>query len=237
MRTFAFIFARGGSKGLPNKNILPIAGKPLLAHGIDMALQINDVEKIFVSTDCHRIANIANDYGAEVIIRPDELATDTAVEWKAWQHAVHWVNQKYGSFKCFLSLPTTAPLRRIQDVEKCIEAFRKEDDADCVLTINISHRNPWFNMVQYKKDLEIERLIHTRDITRRQDAPECFDMTTVAYVLNPQFILSSDNFWTGKVLGVQVPNQYSIDIDTELDYAIAKFMMEVWLPQSNRTKH
>ncbi len=233
MKTYAFVFARGGSKGLPNKNILPIAGKPLLAHSIEIASTIREISKIFVSTDSLEIMNIAKDFGAEVIRRPDYLATDIAPEWLAWQHAIKWAYEKYGDFDCFVSLPPTAPLRQVGDVQSCIDAFTSSAGIDCVVAINSSSRNPWFNMVKYIHGQEVERVISDRQIHRRQDAPMCFDMTTVAYVLKPRFILNATSLWDGKILGVEIPHEHSIDIDTELDFEMAKFLMETWLPQSD----
>ena len=96
MRNFAFIFARGGSKGLPGKNIKELVGKPLLQYSIDTALAIDEIEKVFVSTDDVDIANCAKQCGAIVIDRPAELATDQSPEWLSWRHAIDWVTEQYG---------------------------------------------------------------------------------------------------------------------------------------------
>ena len=120
MRTFAFIFARGGSKGIPRKNLKLLGGKPLLAWSIEMGQSIPEAERVFVSTEDDEIAEVANVFGAEVIPRPAELAKDTSPEWLAWQHAIQSVQAKYGLFDRFLSLPTTAPLRIEEDVRKCL---------------------------------------------------------------------------------------------------------------------
>ena len=93
-KTYAFVFARGGSKGLPRKNILPIAGMPMIAHSIKIARNLRGVDHTYVSTDCDEIASIAESYGTEVIHRPAELASDTASEWLAWQHAINFVLKK-----------------------------------------------------------------------------------------------------------------------------------------------
>ena len=116
MKTYAFIFARGGSKGVPGKNIRNLSGKPLLAYSIDLAKNIEDVEEIFVSTEDQRIASIARQHGADVINRPPTLAQDDTPEWLAWQHAVEWLNKRGKNFDIFLSLPTTSPLRNSKDI-------------------------------------------------------------------------------------------------------------------------
>ena len=118
-RIFAFIFARGGSKGLINKNILPIGGVPLVGRSINIAKEIENIEKIFLSTDSNEIADIGSSFGAEIIPRPDYLSQDNSPEWEAWRHAINVVKDKYGSFDIFLSLPATSPLREIEDVQRC----------------------------------------------------------------------------------------------------------------------
>ena len=102
MKTFAFIFARGGSKGLPGKNLLNLDGMPLLAHSIMIAKDIDKISRIFVSTDSPEIAEVGIRYGAEVIDRPIELAQDDSPEWMSWLHAINWVEGREGLFDCFV---------------------------------------------------------------------------------------------------------------------------------------
>ena len=134
-KTFCFIFARGGSKGIPKKNILPIAGLPLLVHSINLAKSFNEIDKIFVSTDCNEIADIANKENVDVIKRPLELAQDNSSEWLAWQHAIRYVKASEGEFNRFLSLPTTAPLRIKEDIERCLFALNEDVDLLQYMTI------------------------------------------------------------------------------------------------------
>jgi len=222
--TCAFVFARGGSKGLPKKNILPIGGLPMLAHGIKMARQLKQVDHVYISTDCEQIAEIGRLYGAEVIQRPSYLASDSAPEWQAWQHAVSYVTKKIGPFDRFLSLPATAPLRSSDDVLRCLNAL--QDGVDMVITMSPSTRSPWFNMVVADDSQKISLISGDGSLIRRQDAQKCFDMTTVAYVARPDFIINSSSLWDGTVVGVEVPRKRAIDIDDEFDYAVARFLME-----------
>ena len=145
MRVFAFIFARGGSKGVPGKNIRNLNGKPLIAHSIDIAKNISKISKIFVSTDDKNIADIASKYGAEIIHRPANLAQDDSAEWLAWKHAVEWVYEKKGHFDKFVSLQATSPLRNETDVVNCIKMLDK--DTDIVVTMTNTSRSPNFNML------------------------------------------------------------------------------------------
>lgn len=219
---YAFVFARGGSKGVIGKNLRTVAGKPLLAHSIDTARKCKSIKEIFVSTDDKQIAKVAEDLGAQVIERPAELATDEAPEWLAWQHAVHWLEKKGHNFDVFLSLPTTSPLRNTQDVENCLNALT--ENTDFVVTITKSNRSPWFNMVKKKGEL-LYLLCSEKAYTRRQDTPTSYDMTTVAYVSRPSCIKLSNSIFECRVKGVLIPQDRALDIDTECDLEIAEALM------------
>lgn len=224
MTTFAFVFARGGSKGLPGKNIKPLGGVPLLGHSIRIAQATPGVEKVFVSTDDQEIANVAAEYGATVIMRPPELATDTASEWLAWQHAVNHVRAGFGEFQTFVSLPATSPLRAVEDVEKCLEALT--GDVDVVVTVTEAARSPYFNMVVRDAEGISSVVLANSGVRRRQDAPAVYDMTTVAYVTTPDFILRTQSLFEGKVRSVIVPKERAADIDDAYDFLIAEALYE-----------
>lgn len=222
MKTYAFIFSRGGSKGLPKKNIKELAGKPLLCHSIDIALVAPSIDKVFVSTDDLEIAEIAKNAGAVVIKRPIKLADDHAPEWLAWQHAIEWVGKNYGRFDTFVSLPATSPLRSVGDVETAIQKLRK-DAADVCIAVTPANRSPYFNMVKYNQEGYVELLNKSDDeIKRRQDAPLVFDVTTVVYVSKPDFILNSRGLFSGKVTAIEVPKSRAVDIDDIYDFKLAE---------------
>jgi CMP-N-acetylneuraminic acid synthetase len=224
LKTFAFVFARGGSKGIPGKNTRDLAGKPLLAHSLEIAKALPEVSGVFVSTDDPGIARVARDWGVEVVDRPESLATDSSPEWLSWQHAIRWVSEHYGSFSRFVSLPATAPLRNTDDVSRCLQALDQETDV--VVSVTEASSSPWFNMVRVENDGQI-RLLADGDgqVARRQDAPTIFDMTTVAYVSRPSFILENSGIWQGRVRGVIVPGERALDIDTPLDFKFAEFLI------------
>lgn len=222
-KVFAFIFARGGSKGLPNKNILKFAGKPLIEHSIEVAKKVPSINKIFVSTDSKKIIEIAHTSGVNVIVRPKELCGDNSPEWLSWIHAVKYAQKKFGNFSTFLSLPATSPLKTNVDVTNCLKLFTTKTDV--VITMTKSSRSPWFNMVKFNPDRSLS-LLSTKSskIVRRQDAPISFDIATVAYVTSPNYILNNENIWNGKVFGVEIPTERAIDIDTKLDFEFAEFL-------------
>ena len=227
MKTIAFIFARGGSKGLPGKNIRLLAGKPLIAWSIDQAKSISRIDRVIVSTDSEEIANVARQYGAEVpFMRPEELAQDNSPELLAWRHALNYLQETEGQLPgVMLSLPTTAPLRLSEDIENCLDEFER-GGFDAVVTVTDARRSPYFNMVKENQDGTVGLVIPPRSqLSRRQDAPLVYDMTTVAYVIKPNFVLNNESIFTGRLRSVHVPLERAVDIDTLLDFRLAEFFL------------
>lgn len=228
MNIYAFIFARGGSKGVPGKNIRSLAGKPLLAHSIEIARQVSRIQKVFVSTEDEDIAKVAREWDANVIIRPAELAQDDSPEWLAWQHAIKTVGATSDKEKIdvFVCIPTTSPLRASEDIDACIETLLVSD-ADLVITVKKSDRNPYFNMVMLDEDGYAQLALQPEErISHRQDAPCVYDMTTVAYAARPGFILKAGSMFDGKVKAVVIPAERAIDIDTEMDFVLSEFLLK-----------
>jgi CMP-N-acetylneuraminic acid synthetase len=222
----AFVFARGGSRGLPGKNLRPLAGKPLIAHAIEHALAVQRIDRVIVSTDSTDIARVARDFGAEVpFLRPAELATDYSPEWLSWRHALNFLQNESGLPDVMVSVPTTAPLREPGDIERCLDEFAL-GGVDIVVSVTEAHRSPYFNMVKRNTDGTVGLVIPMIDnVTRRQDAPAVFDMTTVAYVASPQFVLTRNDLFDGRMRAVTVPLERAIDIDTLLDFRMAECLM------------
>lgn len=221
-KVYAFIFARGGSKGLPGKNILPLAGKPLIGYSIESAMKSERIDRVIVSTDDQEIADIADSCGAEVpFIRPSDLAGDQSAEWLAWRHAVELVGKD--TFDTFISLPTTSPLRSNEDIENCLNLY--ESGADFVVTMRKAERSPYFNIVVDDPIDGIKLVSNDGDVKRRQDAPDCYDLTTVAYVTSPDFIMNNSSIWDGKVNACLIPKERAVDIDDQIDFDIAEFLM------------
>lgn len=225
----AFIFARGGSKGLTDKNISLLGGKPLIAWSIEHAISAKCIERVIVSTDSEAIASIASDYGAEVpFIRPAELAQDDSSEWLAWRHALNYLRETSGALpEVMVSVPATAPLRFVTDIENCIDLFHT-GNADVVITTSSAHRSPYFNMVKTNPDGTVG-LVNPPDavIYNRQDAPEVFDITTICYVANSEFVMTHNSIFEGRVKALNVPAERSIDIDTMLDFRIAESLLKL----------
>jgi N-acylneuraminate cytidylyltransferase len=227
VRILALICARGGSKGVPGKNIRPLAGRPLIAWSILQARAVTRIERIIVSTDSEEIAAVARANGAEVpFLRPAELACDDSPEWLVWRHALQFLNEKDGAYPdALIVVPATAPLRSSADLERCLDEFTR-GGADAIITVTDAHRSPFFNMVKRDMDGTVSLVIPPQGtIFRRQDAPVVYDMTTVAYVVKPEFVMSRSGILDGRVRSIHIPPERALDIDTLLDFRIAACLM------------
>ena len=224
----AFIFARGGSKGVPRKNIKNLGGRPLISHAIDCAHKSPSLGEVIVSTDDMEIADIARQQGARVpFVRPIDLASDTVSEWKAWQHAIQWCDDNNEAFGIFVSLPTTSPFRAVKDVEACIDMLRNHPETDAVITVKKAERSPFFNMVVLDAEGHADLVIRPMGaVIRRQDAPEVFDITTVAYAVRVKFIKENVGLFDGVLRVVEVPAIRAVDIDTLYDFMLAELLMQ-----------
>jgi|TARA_B110000483_G_C18130709_1_gene517483 CMP-N-acetylneuraminic acid synthetase len=225
MKYISIICVRGGSKGFPKKNIHKLNGKSLLARAIEIAKDNKKISRVIVSTDSQEFASIALENGAEVpFMRPSELAEDGSPEWLVWRHAIEYLENDGETNFSLVVLPVTAPLRNTSDVDRCIEEF-ESSEADSVITVTEANRSPYFNMVNLDNNGYSSLVIKPRDIvTRRQDAPEVFDMTTIAFIVSASFVKLNNNLFEGKVRSVMIPKERSIDIDTPYDMEIAEFL-------------
>ena len=220
------IFARGGSKGIPRKNLALLQGRTLLRRSIDQALDLGFSE-VFVSTDSQEIASEAVSAGATVpFIRPAELSDDASPEWLSWQHFCSFLESEHpGHFSSVLVLPTTAPLRAEEDVMRVINLI-SSGGWDVVVTMTPAHRHPMFNMVREDEEGRVE-LFDTpvTALSRRQDVGPVFDLTTVAYAASVDFVVGANNIWEGRTAGVVVPRERAVDIDTPFDLELADFLL------------
>lgn len=225
---WAFVFARGGSAGLPRKNLMELGGLPLIGRAIRVALSAECVERVIVSTDCEEIATVAQQFGAEVPwLRPNELATAESPEWDSWGHAVQSYQASDGSFpfETFVSLPATAPLRRRADILRSVALFQS-GEFDLVLTVTRSDRHPAYNLLRELSDGSVQLLDRTRSpIHRRQDSPPVFEIVPVAYVTSPRHILRAEGVLDGRIGAVAVAPETAVDIDGGLDLDYADFLL------------
>jgi N-acylneuraminate cytidylyltransferase len=224
----AFIFARAGSRGLKNKNIMNFADKPLISWTIRQALENSRIERVIVSTDSPEIAEISRYYGAEVpFLRPANLASDMAPELLSWKHALNFLKESEGAIpNIFLSLPCTAPLREQVDIDLNLDCLI-ENQGDIAISVTPSTRSPYFNMVRLDSKGKATTFTDTETpYTRRQDVPLTYDITTVAYSARPKYVLETETLLGGTVYASVVNREHSIDIDDAFDFEIAEFLFK-----------
>jgi N-acylneuraminate cytidylyltransferase len=220
------VFARGGSKGILNKNLQSVAGESLLIRAICAGQQATLVDRVVVSTDSLQIGRVARGAGADVIMRPDHLAQDASPEWESWQYTLRVLRDQDGELpSAMVSIPTTAPLRDVADIDACIMEFHS-GKWDTVVTVTEARRSPYFNMVRVDGSGKTTVAIPPQtNVSRRQDTPVLYDLCTVAYVADPQFVLQSSSIWEGRVGAVRVPQERSLDIDTRFDLMVADLVL------------
>lgn len=226
----AWIFARGGSKGVPRKNIRPLCGKPLIAYAIELAKKSKYIQEVFVSTDDREIAETAEKYGAVIpFMRPAELAQDRSPEHLSWRHAVNWNREqtKYPKMDIMAVLPTTAPLRTVEEVDQAIELHMK-GGADTVIAVSPSAHHPAFNMVYLDEENHIQVIMskYEKWQSNRQSYPKAYNITTAVYVTDPDNVLEVESYIKGKVKSIVIPEEDGLDIDTLLDFKIAELIMK-----------
>jgi CMP-N,N'-diacetyllegionaminic acid synthase len=226
MKNLCTICMRGGSKGVPNKNMRELHGKPLMAYTIEQALQSELFEHVVVSSDSLKIIEMAKSFGAEAcFVRPADLATDEASKLPVIRHAFIESERHYGQqFDVLVDLDVTSPLRLVQDISGAYDQFQ-EEDADMLITASPARRNPYFNMVE-KVDgrVDIVKQMENPPV-RRQDAPQVYDMNASIYIWKRNALLSSDNLFTEKTSLFIMPEERSVDIDTALDWDFVEFVL------------
>jgi len=224
-RVIATICARGGSKGLPGKNIRPFAGRPLIAHTIDHALACAEIEAVYVSTDDERIADIARAAGATVpYLRPPELATDEAGKLPVVEHLVAHVESQGGPVGRVVDLQPTSPLRDGADISA---ALATRQDAQLVVSVTEAAENPYFNLVELGAD-GLAHLSKGEGKLRRQDAPKVYALNGSIYVWQRAALAhaAQHGLWSATIAAYVMARWKSADIDTLDDFEYAQWLFE-----------
>ena len=223
----AGVFARGGSKGVPNKNLRVVGGQSLIQRAVLQSRQARHVYRVLCSTDSPHIADEARRYGAEVPwLRPSDLAQDTSREWDSWCHMVRYLRDSGDNPRYLMAVPCVAPLRTLDDLNKCTE-LATASDADVVMAVSDAHKNPWFNMVKIDDVSQQVRLVNepAQRIYNRQAAPQVYDVSTVAFIIKCDYLLEATSIYDGETRAVILPKTHCVDIDTEEDIAYAEFLL------------
>jgi len=221
------ICARGGSKGVKNKNIRELAGIPMIAHTILQAKESGLFDHIVISTDSDTIADVATQYGAEVFFkRSAEMASDTAGKLDVIKDAFLRSEVHYGKkFDYLIDLDATAPLRNTEDIINSFKQFI-EDDNDNLITAMPSRRSPYFNLVEVDKTGKVSLSKTLSDsVIRRQDAPKSYDMNASIYIWKRDILLNEGSIFLEKTGLYIMPEERSFDVDCELDFKIVELLM------------
>ena len=216
--------ARGGSQGIPGKNLKPLAGKPLLYYTIDTARQLAPDADICLSTDSDEIIRAAADYGLSVPFkRPAELATNQAGSDGVLRHAVEFYHQQGKMYDAVVLLQPTSPFRQVRHVREAMALYTAE--LDMVVSVTESAANPYFNLFE-ETNAGFLAPSKTGDFSRRQDAPTVYAYNGAVYVINPASL--AERYLRGftNVRKYVMDPTDSVDLDTPLDWAFAEFLME-----------
>ncbi|MEC1178873.1 acylneuraminate cytidylyltransferase family protein [Metasolibacillus meyeri] len=229
MTRICTICARGGSKGVKNKNLRQLLGKPLIAHSILQAKASGLFDVIAVSSDNDNILQIAEEHGVDYVIkRPKELATDTAAKLPVIQHCIEQVEQRSSlRFTTLVDIDATSPLRTVDDLRFAVLMFEKHDEATNLITATPSRRSPYFNLVEENKNgyVLLSKSLDT-PLVRRQDAPKTYDMNASIYIWKREAFYDTPSVFTDKTILYVMPEERSHDIDSELDFEIVQFLAE-----------
>lgn len=222
--TLFIIPARGGSKGLPRKNILPLGGKALICHSIDAARGLSDDCHICVSTDDAEIGKVVRDYGLKLpFVRPAELASDTADSREVLLHAWDFYQRQAGrSYSRICLLQPTSPLRTARHIEEALQLW--QDDLDMVVSVRESKANPYFNL--FEEEGGYLKKSKSGNYLRRQDAPPVWEYNGAIYIIRPAALQSLPIAQFGKVRKYVMSEADSVDLDTELDYRLLQQLFE-----------
>lgn len=218
------ITARGGSKGLPGKNIKSLNGKPLICYSIDLARGFVQDDSICVSTDDKNIIRVVEEYGLSVpFTRPAELASDTATSEDVIKHAWNFYKEKNKNYDCIVLLQPTSPFRKTADIKACLDLYKA--DLDMVVSVKESHANPYINLFEESKS---GFLVKSKDgnFTRRQDCPKAYMYNGSVYVINPISLLSKKMNEFRSVKKYVMDDNHSIDIDTQSDWDYAEYLLK-----------
>jgi CMP-N,N'-diacetyllegionaminic acid synthase len=232
MKTICVISARGGSKGVPGKNIRLINGKPLIVWSIEQALATKEIDKVVVSTDSYEIAKIAREAGAETpFIRPECLSNSEAGKFAVFKHALESCEKYYEEkYEIYVDLDCTSPLRDVSDISSCIKKFkeRRSIGVDGVFTICEARKNPYFNLLELDKNgaLKICKKLENT-VIRRQDAPNVYEHVASIYVLDPEYIKKANYLLDGHTEGFDIGSEKSLDIDSEFDFLLIEHLMKI----------
>lgn len=225
MRSLVIIPARGGSKGIPHKNIKDLNGKPLIYYTIDVARKIASDEDICVTTDDQEIMSVVEDYGLKVpFVRPKYLATDTMGTYEVLLHALKYYEDKGQKYDNIVLLQCTSPFRREEDVKGALRLYNS--GVDMVVSVKETSANPYYNCFEENEFGYLSICKGDNRFVRRQDAPHAWEFNGAVYVINPESLKRSPLSKFEKRVKYEMDDIHSLDLDTMLDWKIAELLIK-----------
>jgi len=222
------ICARGGSKGVPNKNLRTLLNKPLIAHTIEHANQSKLFLGVGVSSDSEQILDVSMKFGADWLIqRPPDLAHDQSPKLPVIQHCAHKIEKIIGQkFETIVDMDASAPIRRIKDIIEVVKLLENRDTSNVITGVK-ARRSPYFNLVELTEH-ETVRLSKTsaKLVTRRQDSPVCYDMNASIYAWHRSTLFKSNYVFLDKTRIHVMPEETAFDIDSENDFELVEWIMK-----------
>lgn len=225
MKTLVIIPARGGSKGIPGKNIKLLNGKPLILYSIDVARQFTSDDNICITTDDDEIINVVENYGLKVPFkRPDYLATDHCGSNDVIIHAYQYYVQQGKKYDAILLLQPTSPFRKVEFLEEAVTLYN--ESIDMVTSVKLSSCNPYYDGFEEDTDGLLHISKGDGTIVRRQDAPNVWQQNGSIYVINPKSLLDKGLSHFTRIRKYAMSELYSVDIDTPFDWKVAELIIK-----------
>ncbi len=221
MKILVIIPARGGSKGIPHKNIKPLNGKPLIHYTIDEAREIVGDEDICVSTDDLKIIKCVEDYGLNVpFVRPSELATDAAGTYEVLLHALNFYENQGLYYDAVLLLQNTSPFRKAEQIKEALKLYTP--DVDMVVSVKECAANPYYCVFEENEEGYLHVCKGDGSIFRRQDAPKVYEYNGAIYIMNAKKLKTTHMHKMQKRVKYVMDNLSSFDLDTMWDWQMAE---------------
>lgn len=225
MKYLVVIPARGGSKGIPHKNIKPLCGKPLIYYSIDVARQFTSDENICVTTDDAEIISVVEQHGLKVpFVRPAELATDTCGSSEVIQHAYQFFADKGIQYDAIVLLQPTSPFRKVEFIKEAVALY--DDSIDMVTSVRSAACNPYYDGFEENEDGLLQISKGDGAIVRRQEAPKVWQQNGSIYVINPKSLIEKGMGGFTRIKKYAMLETYSVDLDTMLDWKMAELIIK-----------
>lgn len=226
LKVLGIIPARGGSKGVPRKNIKVLGDKPLISYTIEIAKAAPSISTLIVSTDDNEIAKVARKYGAEIpFLRPEELSTDTTPMVSVLKHVISFYAQKEEIFDAICLLQPTTPFRTVEDIENCVDIMTKTNADTVITTVRVPDVfNPYWVYTQKGETLSLSVAGETKP--RRQDLPLAFGRAGSVYLMKPDNVMKNNSLYGNKIMGYEIPHERNINIDTLSDWEKAECFLK-----------